>query len=561
MAKYRFRGPLNQADIPLLTFLSADSVVSSQLDIAGKVNQGFAGSSDSHTYNIPHIMFCENVMPSADGIISCEYEEVIPPIVPPVGASPVTVRQVIPIRFSDESIILFADAVTNATGETSPYIYVPGMTAWIRLEFVFTANYTVTRAYVIGRTFLCFAFDTGDYQVREFVYAAGETIPRFNGVSLLGLQDTNIKGIGASSGYMIAYSDLDVYWSSLDNPLDFVPDAGSAAGSSAPIDLKSGITAILTTSGGFLISSDRNLVFATYTQNALIPFIFREIANAGGISSYEQATSDQTSGIVYTWGTGGLQKVSQQKAETLSGNLNDFLAGGIIESWNPATNQITSIMDDGLEFKVKVTYVSSRYLVISYAPSRALGYQYALVFDTVLQRWGKLKIDHADCFEYPYPDTRADLEYRDLVNAYSTYTQSYADLDTVRVLVQPSKKAIGFVKENGSIQLALFEYNKTINSNAVIVFGKMQLTRARLAAIQQLTLSGKFYLNDLRVKALSGELTDGNSFSKDMIPASSNSNVMQLWRTRLIGLSLSIAVTGTFALSSYLLEVTNEGDR
>jgi hypothetical protein len=549
MAKQRFRGALNAANFPLVSTLQGRTVVQPQLDNNVKTNQAFYGTQESADYSIPQLLYCENSVPTVEGMQSVGYETVIP------GLSGVTVfDQAITIRDTNENNFLFAPC-----GGLN-YVYRANDGVWAQKDPITGAQgKSVTRAYVNGRTLIC-------YETLG-IYEYDPTADTFTKQTLVGLADADVRGIFSSNNYLGIYTDLVVHWSSLVDPLDFVPSLDTGAGFAIPQDVKAQISAVVGTAGGFIIYTAKNAVAAVYTQNIRAPFSFKEVSNAGGILSYEQVTSDQNSGPQYAWTTGGLQKITTQNSEPVSAEINDFLAGRMWEEWDAVNKKLITHKEGAAEFGVKVTYAASRYLMVSYSVDNSGLYQYAIVMDMALKRWGKLKIDHVDCFAYPYPNVFGDLMYSDLeATAYDALGKtSYTDLAIGVASDPPSKRAIGFLGSNGSVQLALMDYNKTLPQKGVAVFGKFQLVRARVVSMQQLELEGVYSdgstpLADAQVTAVAA-LDGKNADLVTPMVLLKQTTGYQRWAKRVIGVNISIAVEGTFALSSYLLELAAEGDR
>jgi hypothetical protein len=541
MAKYRFQGALNAAVFPFVSSFQGRSVVQPQLDNNVKTNQSFYGTQESADYSIPQLLYCENVVPTAEGIMTCGYDEVI------AATADNDFDQVITLRDADENNFL----LSPANGKN--YIYTGNAAAWISTNPIDAAGRSVSRAYVNGRTLICYE-GLGIY---EYDSVAMTFLP----VIIVGLAAADIRGIGASNNYLIAYTDITVHWSSLIDPLDFVPSITTGAGFAIPQDVKAKINAVIGTAGGFIIYTAKNAVAAVYTQNTRAPFNFKEIANAGGIESYEQVTSDQNSGPQYAWGTGGFQKITTQNSEPLAGELNDFLAGKVYEEWDPVNKRLTTTRSGSVEFQVKVTYIASRYLIISYSLTRDGIYQYALLYDTALKRWGKLKFTHVDCFQYPYPNVFGNLTYDDLsATTYDALGEtSYADLSEGLLSQQPSKRTVGFLGTNGQVHILEMDYNKS-DQRGVMIFGKFQLTRARLMTIQRLDLEAIFGTDDVEVTAIASLDGKDMAFAKPMMELLQGEQIHKYAR-RLTGINISIAIEGALSATSYLLEVTNDGDR
>lgn len=549
MAKYRFRGALAAAQFPLVAVLTGRTVNNPQQDLDVKAPQTVLGQPTPSQFNTPQVLYVENVLPTSEGMQSVGYDLKIQPRLDVDDFD-----QAINLRDANENNFLYVPArgrnyIWNAA--TGAWISTSGFTGW--------TGKLVTRAYVNGRTFVCFE-GRGIY---EYDAAANTFLPQ----AITGLLAADIRGIGGSSNYLIAFTNLEVCWSSLVNQLDFVPSFTTGAGRSIPQDVKARITAVLGISGGFIIYTAKNAIAAIYTNNTRAPFTFKEIANAGGIQTYEQVTSEQTSGAQYAWTTGGLQKITVQQAEPVSAEVNDFIAGNMYDEYSSATKLITTLYSGKYEFPVKLSFISSRFLVISYSTNNDSAlYQYALVFDTILKRWGRLKISHTDCFSYPYPNVSGNITYAMLANTiYDDLTNtSYANLATGVISDPPSKLTMAFMGVQGDVRMCTMDYNKLTNDGAVIIFGKFQLIRANMIGMQQLELEGVYGLSSDRpypvTVTVKTEYPNNRGIAVAPMVLTSSRGKNSRYNKRAVGLNHELVVEGTFALSSYLIEATAEGD-
>jgi len=520
------------------------------LDSNVRTPQSFYGGAESAEMSVPQAIYVQNIMPTAEGMQSVGYFQQVAPLL-----NAVDFDQAITLRDEDENNFLYVPA------RGKNYILNMATGAWVSTNpFTGWTGKLVTRAYVNGRTFVCFE-GRGIY---EYDVTANTFLPQ----TITGLAAVDIRGIGGSSNYLIAFTDLEVCWSSLVDPLDFVPSFTTGAGRSIPQDVKARITAVLGISGGFIVYTAKNAIAAVYTNNTRAPFTFKEIANAGGIQTYEQVTSEQTSGAQYAWTTGGLQKITVQNAEPVSAEVNDFIAGKMYDEWDPASKELTTSYIDGYEFPVKLSFISSRFVVISYSVNSDVAlYQYALIYDVVLKRWGKLKILHTDCFSYPYPNVVGPVTYAGLANTtYNDLAQtSYADLTLGVISDPPSKLTIAFLTTAGEVKLATMDYEKSTEEAGVIIFGHFQLVRASMVQLQTAEFEGIYQPGSdlphsitVTVKATQ---PDNKEAIKQTMTLLNKSAKNAKYGKRITGLNFDLAVEGTMALSSYLIEATNDGDR
>lgn len=547
--QYRFTVALNSAEFPLVSSFQGRTVIKPELDNNIKTNQAFYGTQESANYSIPQLMYCENVMPLGEGMQSVGYEELIAGF---PGVS--SFDQAITIRDEDENNFIF----TPAGGLN--YIYRGDTGVWASTNPIDAVGRAVSRAYVNGRTFICYS-GLGIYEYNPVTNIFGQ-------LTLTGLTNAAVTSIGSSNNYLIAVTKITVFWSSLIDQTDFVPSVLTGAGFSIPQDVKAEITAVIGNAGGFIIYTAKNAVAAVYTNNIRAPFSFREISNAGGIPSYEQVTSESTSGPQFAWTTGGLQKVVPQGADTISARLNDFLAGGRWEYWDAANKKLIRQPGGGVEFGVKVTYVASRFLIISYSVDSTDTYQYAIVFDTVLERWGKLKITHTDCFAYPYPNIGADPAY---ANLEATSYEALGDVTYEGLIAggvrsrTPSKHTVAFLQANGTVQLLLMTYAKDVAQQGVVVLGRFQLVRAEITTLQSVELEGGYSTVGteeplIAVTALASQDGKNLDSAHPLLLVESNDEYQE-YDCRVIGKNFALAVEGTFALNTCILEVTNDGSR
>lgn len=554
MAVYRFAGSLNAAQWPLIAALQGRTVIQPLYDWANRMPRYFFGTEESAELNVPQIIYCENVVPAAEGLNSVGYLDLI------AASGNTDFDQIIILRDATENNFLFAPA----NGKN--YILDPSTKTWASKNAIIGLSHPqVSRAYVNGRTFVCYA----GTNIYEYIQGADTFLP----VALTlpaGVALSDIKGIGSSSNYLIFYTDITVYWSSLIDPTDFVASLITGAGNATPQDVKGQITAINGTSGGFVIWTIRNAVAAQYTNNVRAPFAFKEIAGAGGITDNEHVTNEASSGPQYAWTSAGLQKITLQGSEEVSGEINDFLAGRVYNTWNAATKTL-DLHASGLdEFYIKIVLVSSRFLCISYCEAITANvpqFTYCLMYDTVLKRWGQFKVDHVDVFSITVGTTGGGLTFTDLGTQTFTAlgTATFSDLvaSGVGVFNPTSKRQIAFLQANGAVKIALMDYNKAFNHTGVVILGKFQLVRAQLLTHQLTTVEGAYGF------AVSGQDTfqayitnsyDGlNMQAAIPLPVITTGGLSISYGMRLTGINYNLTFTGTFALSSFVSEVCNDG--
>ena len=568
MAETTFRVNLNAAEIPFLTSLLGRTVIIPGLDQNSVKSAQFAGSGESLDQGIPQILYAENIMPTDFGVQSVGYTKIINEVA--VGIGPIFDR-LMTLRDIDENSYLFAPASGYC------WVYDAAIGAWqsnFQIAPPFTGTF-VSKSNINGRTFICFE-KRGFY---EYSAAIRSMVP----VTFAGLVIDEILGICNSGNYNIAHTVDTILWSSLTDETDFVASLSTGAGSAIPQDLKGPIVCVLPISGGMIIYTTKNVVVGLATNNARYPFNFKEVANAGGIKTSEHASYENGLGTHYAWTSAGLQKITTSAAETVFPAATDFLAGRRLETFDPSSltfTTLTSISD----LKVKLTYLESRYLVISYgivgADKNTL--DYCLIFDTVLKRWGKLKIKHVDCFDYTYPNLSGDLPYKLTEGTYADYAGiSYSQLKATGSITPIPKKSIGFLQSDGSVWLLNFEFNAATAS--VLLLGKYQLTRTSVSTLQKIEVEnpevqepyawdskdpiGTEVLRDVAAAANSPYFDlrvlpsqDGRNFQQSIAPklVYSSYNIL-CYGCRETALSHTLALSGAFHVRSIIMTLTKSG--
>ena len=544
-----FRGNLNAATWPFLSTQQGRSVIIGQLDTNASKFAQFGGRDADRDVGIPQALFMQNVFPTAHGFQSVGFAEKIPGIYSGLG------------RAFDKAFIIkdIEDRKTILSpGAGYMYIYDAMTAAWdTKLTFPLGDlgfNKNITTAYVQDRQFVCFA-NKGTF---EYDFVAGT----FTQVTLTALTDSLIVGIGASNGYLIAFGTGNLlYWSSLTDPTDFSPSILTGAGSGSIVDLRGSLTAVLPVSGGFIVYSTENAVFASYTGNIYIPWNFKEISGSGGVVYSEHVTYESNLSFHYAWTSKGLLKVEKNVAAPIHPEVTDFITGKIMEDFNYSTDVLAQIKTS-TQLVVKLTHVGGRYLIISYGQA---SFTHALVYDEILARWGKLKIDHADCFSWPTPNVYGEVTYQDLLDLLETYEDllytSYSDLFNVQYTVTRAKEDIAFLTTYGQVVTVNFDLGDDTDEG-VLFLGKFQVVRN----------------NDFTLHAVDIESVDDSSTSFELAILTSYDGKtlaslttapvevlsvanLRRFETRVTGINHTLRVTGSFALDSIVLEGINSGQR
>lgn len=370
-----------------------------------------------------------------------------------------------------------------------------------------------------------------------------------------------IGGISSSNGYLIVYSQLTVAWAAFDGAsfdfLEFANGEATGSGYQIPEDVLGNIRAAIPLSGGFALFTDRNAIAATYhAQNLAAPWVFREISDAGGLESYEQATVEGTLGKIYAYTTAGFQSISLNSAEAVFPEASDFITGRKIERYEYDVHNISG-GGTTLDMYVKVTNVGNRFIVISYGTFPNV-YSYALVFDRFLERWGKLRYTHRDCFYYAYGTVEAPLTYAALPDTPydSPDLGTYAETLGQSNLFTAAPHGLAFLEPTGRIVLANWSHEaRGERDPAVIIIGRVQLTRTSHTQLNRIELEG-LTAGDVYVQPS----YDGRNLQPAEATVDCGSSSDYGYKGCMIDCkNFNLVVEGTFQLSTVIFEALPTG--
>jgi hypothetical protein len=515
------------------------------MDVASRTPLSLYGSAESVDYNILQMLFCENMWPYDSGMCS-------------VGFQVVEGEQ----TYSDfDRLLVFRDS-TNSVAFFCPangknYVYRQSYGDWLQKSALtpVVSNPRVSLAFVDGRTFVFY-----EKQVLFEWLFSSDSLVGLAPVWPSGTTTSLVNGICAAGNYLIAYGDETIYWSSLTNPINF-NDTTTGAGSQIPNQLRGPIKTVEPTADGFIIYTNRNAVAAFATNDAARPWSFREIKDCGGLEGQEQVSADSPTSGHYTTGAYGLQFVTMQKAETVLPDAADFLVSREVELWNYSSKQIEGFTSN-LVASPRLNFIGNRYLFISYG-WRNGQYECALLYDTQLRRWGKLRRPHVDIAVFPgmqlfgtgvYPPTFSS-------EASSSQLMLHENIFLLHKTGQLDRlvpSAIAFPSQSGE--------TPDNQSNGVVVFGHIKNSRGRWLTLQKVTVDGAFAGDPFLTNYPDAYIypsREGYSREASAQPLTINIGTgrsMQ-WVSRYSADNFDLAIEGRMDLTTVLVEVTAHGSR
>jgi len=501
MAQRNFRIDLLDTVFPML---------SEQL---GRTVIGSTREEISTKENHPKVYYMHNVMPSAYGLDSVGYQAAVPAITPADN----TLLDTRPIYGDAKTRMMLA---WNDTGEV--YVLKCSVGIWTKLPATVPATTSPSfdiNSVTIGRVNgVSYIFYAG---IGCFVY--NEITDELDHTVLTGLSIADILGVTSSSGYLIAYTAEAVAWSSTIDPTDFTPSQVTGAGGGNVAGIDGAIKFMLPNSLGLVVYTDTNAIGITYTGNLRYPFKFREISNSKGGTTLDAAAYEANASAQFVYSKAGLQLVDSQKAETILPQVTDFLAGKRLEDFDEVTSTF-SVTDLTTTMKKKVKFIASRYLVISYGID---SFTHAIVYDITLDKLGKLKVDHVDCYE------------------------------CISLQVEVSKESIAFMSSDGSVQY--LDFATSAASEGVCLLGKLQYTRSRMLTLQEVESENIEAGVDCTVSSLYS--FDGKTLTKVDGTLAHTANNVRKHVFHITALNHSLLYVGKFNLTSVLVTYTAGGRR
>lgn len=539
MAQTSLRCNLSSAKFPLVSSKMGRSIVLPQFDqnLERSGDEKFPGA-------LPQVYYMHNVIPTPEGFQSVAFTQQVDGV---IGVD--NFDQVFNLRDSSDNSFIYSP------GSGTNYIFNAMIGAWqstnpTPIGAVYSKT-NISYCYLQGLHYLCvqgqgvFRYDPVSNQLISLV---------FSGITM-----TDIVGIATSSGYLIVYDAFTVYWSSVVNPIDFVPSLTTGASSGTPTDLKGKIVSVLQIAGGIIVYSTGNAVSAQYTGNIRFPFTFKEVVGSGGIQSSDQVTYASNFAEHYAITSVGLQRFDRNQAVVVFDDVADFLAARKFEDFDYTTLVFT---EESLsqQLLTKLTLISSRYLIISYGKYPNT-FRYALFCDLALKRWGKLKIDHADCFEYGWPNLFGVVTYEKLLGTpiSSLRGTAYRDLSVQQRVAPEVKTSIAFLQASGAI-FTLDVSESMTAQDSIFILGKFQHSRNRLITLHTAEVDNLYTDKPYQCKVLYS--LNGKDNQPAVAGAVLNTSALSAkFGFKVTGINLSLMVLGTFSLNTVIINYTRHGNR
>lgn len=501
---------------------------------------------------IPQALYLENVMPTASGYQSIEFlAPTSRAMLIPSGASYIRQCIEVPARLN----IVGPSTITPPIKTFPLFLWDNGaFTAGVfgdrTVTYSGAAVSSVNKmsvAVVKGTPYLfCFA---GASQLYEVLYESDEDIILINRTSTVtppGFVDA-IQSICSSNNYLIAHSRLTVFNSSTTTPLDFVASLVSGAGEASPNSSDNLIQYVKETTNGFYVYCVTNTLFAQYTGNARYPFKYVPVLNSTGLyGNYNWCVAGgvDTSGHYVVEKNKNLKFIQSNQATPIGAELTDFLGKTPLqELFDYATNTfLRTIQSTGVP---SIYVYLNRYVVVSINGTASEGtaaekYTHAVVFDTVLERYGKIKVDHSFLF-------------------------TVSGSEEVLAFVNKQARAIRYLSFDIYHSEIPFEGLSWTVAAGVLVLGKFQYVRSRKIQLHEIQIEGpqnSAIVSSPNFACVLLPSLEGRAFNTPVaLTATSLNDGLAVYPAHATAQNHSIALKGAFSVNTVQLKFSPRGDR
>lgn len=516
---------LTSGGMPLLSTLQSAAHVFKNVQVEGD-NVAFSGKQAG-------LFYCENVLPTNGGLTSVAPLTFASNILAGDLNNRITYEdaaQVFVFSTNDgslyKSILIFKYFLTlDNNYEVRLYTYNPDasdgffqneltpITLPALADFTKAADLAprleITKFDLAGRSYLCLSVSykaaVGDMQESErltkVLKVLSNTVAPTTFEDITASMDLNwdntvsgdyndvVKGMFSSKQYLVAYTENRIAWSSPTNSFDFTPSTITGAGSGVPAGVTGFIVTCVDTPSGFSIYYTGGLLQAKFTNNPSFPWSFQALSNTAGVQSANHVT---TSSPQYAVTTSGVAISDGNSVDVALPEVADFLAANIYEYYDIATQTVIAENHfDPLEFSL--SYIADRYLVLSYKAKDMEYYEYALVYDVLLNSLGKIRVSHKVIFQLNIDVLGELFDYYYLDQSETTVTYEQLDEISYTLLRKSSTKqgasvkyVIGVVNIDGTLQVIDPSLTET-SAAGVAIFGKFSIKEHLATTIDYVT--------------------------------------------------------------------------
>lgn len=551
MTLRRLSADLTSREFPFNFQELASTVVLNQgSEISRSTPNRFSGNQSEQQMGIPQGYYMENVVPISRGFASIAYTQAIPPIPEVVG----TVERYYELRGDAAGLALLAITATNQ------YVYDAYTVQWY--DITITSN-SYSTIYVANVKEECYIFVTGD-KLYRYDFGSRTLVP----VIPTALDMGAMVGM-FSSGVVLGFWDTfnRVYYSSVFNPLDFIPSLSNGAGSQNIVAVIAKILTIESLGEDIIIYTKKNAVSGRATGDVQFPFFFSEITGSEGAYDRNNIAYDTNAGIHLVWTGNAFQQLTVTEATYIWPELRDGITRGLKITLDPLLEE--PVLSYAARIDVKMQFCSNNYVAISLRETGDSVFREVYIYDQTLQRWGRLVVDHMFVFDNPIVPLLAGYTYDELEAEYETYAMIdehvppliYFDLESgITQAENPPGINFAILSADGRVHLAATSETADFRGDNVGIVAaqpRLFMGRYKIDRDSGLMLEAVIVNNLINGRLVAhGHLYTGVFVRKDEeffeVPDQPG-----YYNLRCNADSVTVEVNGTFVLTTLLLEAAS----
>ena len=611
MAQIKYRGNLSTAEYPLNPRHMGASVI-----VAG-YDQNLSRYTDSPesrdlSIGIPQIYAAENVLPTKEGIASVVYQLVR-------NGDPLTQygRHPATVYAADGTALPVALLTDLVPGGSLPKLATQtpgGAVNYTALSSTARPGGPVlgtqlSGAYVQGVSYLYIPASSGADHVGLYVFNGNPAAPAYEPATLAGLDATEVRGILGVNGYLLAYTDKAVAWSST---LQLMPDrvvrdtayavgelvrspdlaavsglqykctvAGTTAATAPAYPTAAGgtvvdgtatfvaealsvdfVPSLETGAGGGLLEDARGEIitarpgpsgFMVYTAQNIVAATY----TANAEYPYQFRSLPNSAGIQHASCVTPAAELGWHYALTTSGLMQVAAMGcklvfPAVTHWLNSTQQVR--FPAAVAGGALVNYTSLVNARLAFVQNRYLciskgistsEMSVALVYDTALDRWGQLYFDHNYIIDRTTPEASGDVR------------------QDLPIIVRADGTTYTWRAYSALIDHII---TQPANVNSWVLLGRYRHSRSQNICLQELDISS-CYRTEIDASQVYAYVTREYSAVQVLegpLYRDSRANSMygrQKYLTRTEGTDISLLIVAPFELSSIELTFTTGGHR
>ena len=232
------------------------------------------------------------------------------------------------------------------------------------------------------------------------------------------LKDPSWVACIGASGRIVAATDTQIYWSGVNDNLDFTPSLSSGAGSATYTAEIGQVVNLVESAEGFYVLGSHGAIHGQCTGDSQYPYQFKPVMGFRGIKHKKNCVVKYGNiGSLYAWTERGLQIIKGLQADDVEPELSFALMQGTYTALRPTEHENIyyecpreyrdnfdcTTTNIAVELKldvddIRVQNLDNRYTVVSYGGGNAV-YNQCYIIDMTLGRSAIVNVVHTDFHE------------------------------------------------------------------------------------------------------------------------------------------------------------------